>query len=222
MWSWKTLVGVLCCLFLATIGCRTCQNPYCDCGPVWSQGVCQNCNPDYRAGSVLNRHGPGALPAEGAAQTPKPAAVSSQPAPRTAKPAAAIAKQSESEGRSGGQTRVRAMAVAQHRTADRTDDDPESARTRTDSSASEVSAPSKLPPGTVPAPPGTKEGDKRILSVTDRRLDELQRTPKSLPAEHQSPQPKAQKADKIGGGWQPAAPHQEPAEPATQLRASDL
>ena len=52
---WRIAAGISCCLILAA-GCRMCQHPYYDCGPVWSQGACQNCNPDYRAGSVLNRH----------------------------------------------------------------------------------------------------------------------------------------------------------------------
>ena len=49
MWAWKTAAGALCCLVLAT-GCSVCQHPYAYCGPVWSEGVCTNCNMDYRGG----------------------------------------------------------------------------------------------------------------------------------------------------------------------------
>jgi hypothetical protein len=78
-----------------------------------------------------------------------------------------------------------------------------------------------LPSGTVPAPPGTKEGDTRILSVTDRRLDELQRTSKPLAGNRNSPQRTVEKPSEDLGGWRPVATHQEPTETATQLQEID-
>jgi hypothetical protein len=75
----------------------------------------------------------------------------------------------------------------------------------------ELDAPSlsSLPPNSAAAPPGTKEGDTRILSVTDRRLDALLRSSRrEMPSEDL-------------GGWRPVAPHQDPTETATPLREID-
>ena len=60
MKAWKIVAGISCCSILAT-GCSMCQHPSFDCGPVWSQGTCLISNPDYRAGSILNRSGARAL-----------------------------------------------------------------------------------------------------------------------------------------------------------------
>ncbi len=68
----RKTVGISCCLILAA-GCTICQDPYYDCGPVWSRGRCQNCDPNYRSGSVLNRHAPGTVVAQDAPRTGKPA-----------------------------------------------------------------------------------------------------------------------------------------------------
>ena len=60
-------------------------------------------------------------------------------------------------------------------------------------------------PGTVAAPPGTKEGDTRVLSVTDRRLDELQRNSKSAAAQRMAPQREAARPGDDFDGWRPVA-----------------
>jgi hypothetical protein len=57
------LAGGLLAAVMLTTGCRMGEHPYDYCGPVWSQGRCLNCNPDYRAGSVLNG-GPASGPLE--------------------------------------------------------------------------------------------------------------------------------------------------------------
>ena len=65
---------ILSCCWIVATGCCICRHPYDDCGPVWSQGACKNCNPDYRSGSVLNRNRP-APPldeVQQAAKSPKP------------------------------------------------------------------------------------------------------------------------------------------------------
>jgi hypothetical protein len=66
-------------------GCHMGEHPYDYCGPVWAEGRCVNCNPDYRAGSVIS--GPAGTPAG----TP-PAADRLEPTPAAepipAKPAA--------------------------------------------------------------------------------------------------------------------------------------
>ena len=46
-----------------------------------SQGPCENCNLDYRAGSVLNRPAPGVMPAENVSRARVPAGQAVDPAP---------------------------------------------------------------------------------------------------------------------------------------------
>ena len=69
-------------------GCHMGEHPYDYCGPVWDQGPCANCDPNYRAGSILNEG-----PAAGGAQpAPLEAAKlqAAEPAPADdAKPQAA-------------------------------------------------------------------------------------------------------------------------------------
>jgi hypothetical protein len=48
-------------IMLTASGCRMGEHPYDYCGPVWSGP--QNCDPDYRAGSVLVGHPPRAAAA---------------------------------------------------------------------------------------------------------------------------------------------------------------
>jgi len=84
----------------------------------------------------------------------------------------------------------------------------------------ETPSPNDLPLGTVAAPLGTKEGETRILSVTDRRLDEHQGNSKPEAAEGKSQQ-KAEQPSKDLGGWRPVMPHQDPTETATQSRGID-
>ncbi len=69
---WRIAAGVSCCLSLVAGCCNMCQDPYIDCGPVWSRGASLKCNPDYRAGSILNRPEAGALPVQGPARTAQP------------------------------------------------------------------------------------------------------------------------------------------------------
>ena len=207
----RIAVGISCCLILAT-GCAICQDPYYDCGPVWSRGSAQNCNPDYRAGSMLNRGGPDA-PATGDA--PRVSGAAS----RAALPAGVAAHRSD-----GSEPRIRATTVAQQPQTPKPAQGDRQATRKSPKSDVEPTAPSPkdVLSGTVPAPPGTKQGDTRILSVTDRRLDELQRTPKPLAADsRKSPQRTVEKPSEDLGGWRPVATHQVPTETATQLREID-
>jgi hypothetical protein len=75
--SWKIAFSISSCLALAA-GCALPPNPYLNCGPVWSRGACQNCNPDYVSGSILNGRASGSLTAEDAAR-PQPGAVKDVP-----------------------------------------------------------------------------------------------------------------------------------------------
>ncbi len=215
MKAWKIAACVSCCLILTT-GCSMRQNPYYNCGPVWSRGACLNCNPDYRAGSVLNRDGSGDLVANIPRAT-KPAPRDTQPVPRVAPSARVTA-----HGSDGPASQVRATTVAQQR---RTPKHAPAERQTTQAPKStvmpEAPAQNNLPPGTVPAPQGTKEGDTRILSVTDRRLDELQENPKPMAAKGKSPQRTTEKPSEDLGGWRPVAPYQDPTKTATQLRGID-
>ena len=61
----KLVAGISCVWILAS-GCSMCQHPSYDCGPVWTQNGCANCDPDYRAGSVLNRRAQGDMAVEAA------------------------------------------------------------------------------------------------------------------------------------------------------------
>ncbi|MGO9115160.1 MAG: hypothetical protein ACLP9L_38600 [Thermoguttaceae bacterium] len=85
---------------------------------------------------------------------------------------------------------------------------------------SEAPSPNHLPAATVAAPPGTKEGDTRILSITDRRLDELQRPSNPVALQRKSPQT-AEKPSEDPGGWRSASPRQDPTETANHLREID-
>ena len=87
MKAWRIAAGISCCLTLAS-GCGMCQHPYYDCGPVWSRGTCLNCNPDYRAGSILNRQGPDPLAASDGLETDEPAAEPLKELPGDVQPAA--------------------------------------------------------------------------------------------------------------------------------------
>ena len=193
------------------------QNPYYYCGPVWSRGASLNCNPDYRAGSVLNRDGPGGLVANVPRAT-KPAQRATQPVPRAAPSARVAAHRSD-----GPASQVRATTVAQQRqTPKRASAERQTTQVSPKSTVMpEAPSPNNLPPGTVAAPQGTKEGDTRILSVTDRRLDELQESPKTVAAKGKSPQRTVEKTSEELGGWRPVAPNQDPTETATQLRGID-
>ncbi|MGA2066236.1 MAG: hypothetical protein ABSG86_14770 [Thermoguttaceae bacterium] len=59
---------------IVATGCHMGEHPYDYCGPVWAQGRCVNCNPDYRAGSVLSGSpgAPGAIPAAPERIEPEP------------------------------------------------------------------------------------------------------------------------------------------------------
>ncbi len=81
--------------------------------------------------------------------------------------------------------------------------------------------PNHLPPNTVAAPPGTKDGATRILSIADRRLDELSKGPRPVAPERKVAQRPAEKAGEDFDGWRPVAPRQDSTETATQPRAID-
>ncbi|MEI8371691.1 MAG: hypothetical protein WCJ35_02535 [Planctomycetota bacterium] len=205
MKTWNIAACISCYLILTT-GCNVCRHPYTNCGPVWSRGACLNCNPDYRAGSVLNRDGPGGLVAN-IPRAAKPVPRDTQPVPRAAPSARVAAHRSD-----GPTPQVRAKTVAQPRqTPKRALAERQTTQAPPKSTVMpEAPAPNDLPLGTVAAPQGTKEGETRILSVTDRRLDELQESPKPVAAKGKSPQRTVEKPREDLGGWRPAAPHQDP------------
>ena len=205
--TWRIAAGISCCLLLTT-GCCQCQHPYDNCGPVWSQGACQNCNPDYRAGSVLNRHAQGVLAANDAPRT-------AESAPRVAQADRVAARKSDESA-----PQVRATTVAQRRRTPKpapADGQPVQSPPKS-TGVLKAPSPNDLPAGTVAAPAGTKEGDTRILSVTDRRLDEPTKGPQPVAAQRKAPQRTAETASEDLDGWRPAAPHQDPVETATQSR----
>lgn len=80
-------------LLVVAMGCRMCEHPYDYCGPVYSGGWGECCDPSYRAGSILS---PGAYAAPvpgdeveviddyGAQTPPTPATVAPVPAPAEA------------------------------------------------------------------------------------------------------------------------------------------
>ncbi len=243
MKAWKIAAGAWCCLILAN-GCRTCESPYDDCGPVWSQGACLNCNPDYRAGSVLNRREPGMLTADDLSQP-------AEPPPRPARTPRVASHRSD-----GSESQVRATAVGQQRrTPKHAPAERQAAQASPESTVlPEAPSPKDLPAGTVAAPPGTKEGATRILSVTDRRLDELQKAPRPMvdqpkalqriaeksnqrtakkssqrttekfsqrTAEEKPSQRSAEKPSEDFGGWRPVTSHQDAVETATASREID-
>jgi hypothetical protein len=174
MKTWKIATGIACCLCLVAGCCTMCQDPYVHCGPVWSQGASLNCNPDYRAGSILNRPAPGALAAQSAAKPVEPIPQVSQSAPRATPAAPIAAKRSE-------ELEHRASATALDHPRPISTPAPPVRQARQQPKSRDVPAapsPNDLRLETAPAPPGTKEGDTRILSVTDRRLDGLIANPK--------------------------------------------
>ena len=217
MKAWRIVAGISCRLILAT-GCGMGQHPYYYCGPVWSQGVCSNCDLDYRAGSVLNRRGPGVLAGESAPGPAAPAPRDSEPPPRAAQPSRVTARRSD-----GYEAEVRGTTVAQQRQAPRRlpAEQPIAQAPAERALVREAPARDRLPPGASAAPPGTREGQTRILSVADRRLDQRQGNPQSVAAKGQAPQPRAEKPGEDFGGWRPVAPHQDPPETASRLREID-
>jgi hypothetical protein len=153
-------VGLLV-LVVATTGCRMGAHPYDYCGPVWSEGKAKNCDPNYRAGSVLNPGTPARHPqlvydAEPAPAMQPAATANTAPVPQ----AAPVAKASPM----ARDTVVRQMK-------------PVADRTTSEQPSPVAGRGSDQPSGaTVPAPAGTAAGATRILSVTDRKVGESART----------------------------------------------
>jgi hypothetical protein len=116
-----------------------CAHPYDNCGPVWSHGPCVTCNPDHRSGSIL-----GSAPRRVAA---RPDVVEDgvhvMPAPSTA-PTRAVRP---------------APGAATPPAAQEGDGRPEAAAPRAPAEVSNRKY--------QPAPPGTREGATRVLSVKE-------------------------------------------------------
>lgn len=231
--AWKIAAGISCCLIL-TAGCSICQHPNYNCGPVWSPDACQNCDLDYRAGSILNRRGRG-VPAAGDAP------IASKPAPRGEHEAEVAARESDESDSQDEATTVdpeqrtpkRAATVdveqgTPKHSADVDTEEPAPTPAPVERQAEqspptreilpEAPGPNDLPVGKVDAPPGTKEGETRIVSVSDRRLDDVNKSPKPVAAQRNSPQPTSKQPGDDSDGWRPAANHQDPLETATQPR----
>jgi hypothetical protein len=212
----RQIAATLSCCWIVASGCCTCRRPYDDCGPVWSQGVCRNCNPEYRAGSVLNRNRRVPLDEEGTTRTDKPTALAGPPSTRSKPKTLAVARRrvvSQSEASA-------AYAIPEQRTAEPMANDLQTADRSSETTAAKTPSKSQLPPGTVPAPAGTKEGATRILSVTDHRLDESQRTVKT-PVPRPEPKPVAEKRSNEAEGWKSAAAQDDLTHSAIRLQATD-
>ena len=197
--SWKISASVLCC-WLLTTGCRICEHPSYDCGPVWSQDNCPSCNPDYRAGSILNREARAAQVSQQAAGVCQPALQVAKTTARAVEPA-----QVGPRGPTCRESKVRFSGRGSQTPPKNT-------------VKSEAASPDHLPPSTVAAPPGAKEGDTHLLSVTDRRLDELQRTSKPVAIQGKTLQQTTKKPSAEVGGWHPAVPRRDPEEIASPSR----
>jgi hypothetical protein len=211
---WRISLGISCCWVLAT-GCSICQHPSYNCGPVWTQGAGPSCDLDYRAGSILNRHASGGLVADRAPEKSGLAAASVEPASGITHSALVVSQRSES---SKAQTRVTSVDQPE-RTQKRgpAEGQPTITPLLKSSGTSTAFSSNRLPPGTVAAPPGTKEGETRVLSVTDRRLDELQRNSKPVAVQLKSASPTNEKPSVDTGGWRPVGARQDPTETANQL-----
>ena len=193
MRSWM-IAATISASLLATGGCcHMCQHPYENCGPIYSRGECTNCNPDYRAGSIVNRPTGSRMvaadrsrfeaahaPAVRIAQRPQPRAIHTATAGRP-KPARPIALETP---------RVLKAAPISARAAEPSADQK---------AQEEAAFAAKLPAGTIPAPPGTREGSTRVLSVTDKRLDEAP----SEVADQKQPEPFAERPAASSEDWQP-------------------
>ncbi len=210
--AWK-IAAIISCCWIPASGCSICQHPYYDCGPVWSRDACPNCNPDYRAGSILNRDAPGGPFAEGVSEAGGRAPRVVAPASRAAESARVAAQRAE---RSETQIRAAALAPQPHSTL-RTPAERQTPPMPTSTVLSEAPLPGPLPPRMAAAPPGTKEGAVKVLSVTDHRLDELQRVSKALTVPSKSPQQTGEKPSQDLGGWRPVTPRQDSPEAANQM-----
>ena len=123
----------------------------------------------------------------------------------------------------GSESQVRATTVAQER---RTPKPAPAERQSAQSPPKRADAPQACLPNNprprhADAPAGTKEGDTRLLSVADRRLDEPQKNPKPVAARHKAPQRTAEGAGEDFDDWRPAARHQDPTETASPSREID-
>lgn len=168
MKSWMAIFTISAAL-VAAAGCCSCQHPYDTCGPVYSRGECANCSPDYRSGSALNRQGTATLAADRSRMPATRVAKKRAAKPKTGAPQVATMRPTPA----GRPTLARPIALESPHVVKL---DPVLARPvepTSDQKASEEAAfAAKLPAGTVMAPPGTREGSTKVLSVTDKRLDE--------------------------------------------------
>ena len=223
-------------VLVAMAGCKMCTGPLDDCGPVWSQGRCLNCDPDYRAGSVLNKgDGMGAKAQAAPPNVPNPMtdrvaakprsqnaeriaaaqrarrvdlAADEQPAPKKRPVSAkqpprnvervaaeqAVPKKRPVSAKQPSRNVERVAAEQAVRQPPRKVQRPPApteqwAPAREPNPVHERASlrqTERAPVGqTEPAPEGTAAGATRILSVTDRRLDEpatTDSTARELPA----------------------------------------
>ena len=93
----KLVAGISCVWILAS-GCSMCQHPSYDCGPVWTQDGRSNCDPDYRAGSILNRRAQGDMAVEAAPAAKESPAPAVRPVPPAAQPARVTVQPSDGLG----------------------------------------------------------------------------------------------------------------------------
>jgi hypothetical protein len=206
MQAWKIVAGVSTAWILAA-GCSMGQHSSFDAGPVWSQqGTPMNSSLDYRAGSILNRRGPGGGAPEAAPAVEEAVPPAAKPAPRA--PQSARVTEEPTEELEGQE---RQPTVAERQPAKKAPAESRTSRAPPKTSLlPDAPLPDRLPPGMVAAPPGTKEGATRILSVTDRRLADMVRSPKPEATGGKPPQPTAQKSGEDLGGWHAVPSRQEP------------
>jgi hypothetical protein len=167
----------------ATAGCRMGAHPYDNCGPVWSEGACKTCNPDYRAGSIISGGARGAMP--GATESPptRPGRSSVSGGARGAMPGL-IADSAADPSPTKAPARATRPIAAKNAARAVQPDEP---IPPTPSNTAETSG-----QNTRPAPPGTREGTTNVLSVEDRKVEQTAAPAADEPAadEPETPQPR--------------------------------
>ena len=216
MKAWRIAAGISCCLVLAS-GCGMCQHPYYYCGPVWSARRLSELQPRLSGRVGSQSPATGVATAE---DVPETARRVTEPPLRATMPAPGARLRVAGRRPDGSESQVRRAEVdQQRRTPKRPPAERQTAQApRKSADVPTAPSPSDLRPRSARVPAGTKEGDTRILSVTDRRSDEPRKNPKPVAARRKSPQRTAEGPSEDFDGWRPVAAHQDPAETATGSR----
>jgi hypothetical protein len=200
----------------ALAGCRMGCHPYDNCGPVWSGGACQTCNPNYRAGSILCGD---SLLGGGPLMGGQPMANGATTASGRATPG------SEPRGRMPGMIADSEFAAEPVPTpAPTRATRPTATKTR---AAHSGNFDLTTPPATAgaakksvrPAPAGTREGTTKVLDVQDRKADGNPPAPSDDPLPGASDKPAASDGPEPGVSEKPALSDDPPAKPQPPRQA---